>query len=107
MPARRRRCELALSSRSPRSDTVPVAFVNPVTASTNVVLPAPLGPISPTISPAETVMSMSVLALTPPYRTDSPPVSRSVVGAVCGSAVDSDMCTLLFVLGRARCFRMG
>ncbi len=72
-----------------------------------MVLPAPLGPISPTISPAETEMSMSELALTPPYRTDSPPVSRSVVDVAGFSSVDSDMCTLLCVLCRAGRFRTG
>ena len=46
--------------------TVPVYGVNPVIASTNVVLPAPLGPINPTIWPGITRNEMWSLARRPP-----------------------------------------
>ena len=44
----------------------------PVTASTNVVLPAPLGPIRPTSSPSPTSKLTSRSACTPPKSTDRP-----------------------------------
>jgi hypothetical protein len=43
--------------------------LKPLTASMSVVLPAPLGPMSPTTSPGATVRSTPSSATTPPKRT--------------------------------------
>ncbi len=51
----------------PSSSMVPPdGRVNPVTASTRVVLPAPLGPISPVICPGTTVSDTSSTASVAP-----------------------------------------
>src|SRR5208282_1438905 len=50
----------------------------PVTRLTNVVLPAPLGPISPRISPRSSRIETSSLATRPPKRLVRPRVSRSL-----------------------------
>ena len=44
----------------------PEGLVKPVMASMKVVLPAPLGPMSPVSLPGSTVMSMLSLAFRPP-----------------------------------------
>src|SRR4051794_26721415 len=47
----------------------------------NVVLPAPLGPISPTIAPSSIVKSTLLTATRPPKRLVNPwTTSRSVIG---------------------------
>src|SRR6266545_7471797 len=46
----------------------------------NVVLPAPLGPITPTISPWPMAMLTSRLACTPPKRIDTSRVSSTDIG---------------------------
>ena len=51
-PLRARTLAGVSPSGSPSSRTCPEHGVNPVTASMKLVLPAPFGPISPTISPA-------------------------------------------------------
>ena len=52
--------------RRPASSMDPVAAVNPVTASITLVLPAPFGPMSPTIVPLSTRSDTSLTATTPP-----------------------------------------
>ena len=51
------------------SDRCPSALAKPVIASIALVLPAPLGPMSPTMPPAGTRSDRSSTATTPPYRT--------------------------------------
>ena len=57
------------SSASPPSVMEPVAAVKPLIASSRVVLPAPLGPMSPTIVPSGTSKLTPSTAMTPPYCT--------------------------------------
>ncbi len=57
------------SSDRPRRLTLPPARAKPHTASMRVVLPAPFGPMRPTISPRWTSKETSSTAVTPPYRT--------------------------------------
>src|SRR2546425_86640 len=69
---------------SPRSGVSPVMFrprnrmhpaagrSNPITDESVVVLPAPLGPSTPTISPSRTSSETPLTAATPPYRVSSP-----------------------------------
>ena len=54
---------------SPRLIRACAGFTKPVTASMIVVLPAPLGPMSPTTSPGCTSKLTSSTATTPPKRT--------------------------------------
>ena len=67
-----------------RASTCPAAATKPLIASMNVVLPAPLGPISPTSWPSPTSRSTSTRACTPPKLTDSPPCHRSTRGLTAG-----------------------
>src|SRR5262249_46074205 len=53
----------------------------PLSRLKQVVLPAPLGPISPTISPLSTVKSTSRTAASPPKSRVSPRVSRRATGS--------------------------
>src|SRR6266566_3326353 len=53
---------------------------NPLIASMSVDLPAPLGPMRPTISPGETVSDTPSTAVTPPNRTVSPLIRRVWAG---------------------------
>src|SRR4051794_39588417 len=55
---------------------------NPEMHSINVVLPAPLGPISPTISPSHTWRSTLPSASRPPNRTVTPVQSRRTGASV-------------------------
>src|SRR5438105_13978093 len=55
---------------------------NPEMHSINVVLPAPLGPISPTISPDRTSRSISESAARPPKRTVTPSHERTACPSV-------------------------
>jgi hypothetical protein len=67
IPARERWCTDHPLIRASLNLTSPVEIgVKPVTASINVVLPAPFGPISPTICPGSTVIETSSTAVTPP-----------------------------------------
>src|SRR3954449_3701810 len=47
-----------------------------------VVLPAPLGPMRPTISNSPTLMLTSRRACRPPKRIETPTVSRTGIGAL-------------------------
>src|SRR5262245_47102831 len=53
----------------------------PLSKLKQVVLPAPLGPIKPTISPLSTVRSTLLTAASPPKSRVSPRVSRSATGS--------------------------
>ncbi len=52
-------------------------LMKPVTSEKSVVFPAPLGPITPTISPSSTSKLMSRTAERPPNRFETPRTSRS------------------------------
>src|SRR5216110_954080 len=54
----------------------PSGRISPVTTLKNVVLPAPLGPISPMIAPCGTSRSTSFRATTPPNCLTTPRTSR-------------------------------
>ena len=54
---------------APRNSTRPEVFVNPVRPSMKLVLPAPFGPIRPTISPSRTSSVTPSTARSPPYVT--------------------------------------
>ena len=70
MPPRARLYTGSESTASPFMWMLPFAgLTKPVIASISVVLPAPFGPIRPTISPALTVTETSLTATTPPKRT--------------------------------------
>src|SRR5437763_11745675 len=63
---------------SPRNRTRPVSGRrNPLTTSNSVVLPAPLGPMMPTISSSLTSRETSRSACTPPKRTEAPSTSST------------------------------
>ena len=54
---------------SPRTTTIPVSgWIAPVIIRMVVVLPAPLGPITPTIAPSGTANDTSLTATTSPKR---------------------------------------
>src|SRR5262245_21401685 len=53
----------------------------PLSRLKQVVLPAPLGPIRPTISPLSTVRSTLLTAASPPKSRVSPRVSRRAMGS--------------------------
>src|SRR4051812_8960900 len=57
------------TSCTPRNRIEPVTGASPDTALKNVDLPAPLAPISPTISPRRTSSDTPSSAVTPPYST--------------------------------------
>ena len=62
----------------PRNRTSPdVGRVNPVTRLKTVVLPAPFGPMMPSISPDAQAMSTSSRARRPPKDFDNPSISSS------------------------------
>ena len=71
-PLRARSCGVSRESSRPCSSTRPLERTKPVMASMKVVLPAPLGPISPTRLPSGTSSSTSTSAWTPPKLTDTP-----------------------------------
>ncbi len=72
--------------------------VKPVIRSSRVVLPAPLGPISPTTSPGATSKETSSTATTPPKRTETPRTSSerprrgNSTGATAASATRGGGC---------------
>ncbi len=64
----------------PRKDTAPdVGVTSPVRQLKNVVLPAPLGPMSPTISRSPTERSTASTASSPPKRFDTARASSNAV----------------------------
>jgi hypothetical protein len=64
----------------PLSVTVPsVGMYMPVRQLKNVVLPAPLGPMRPTISPSWTCMLTSSTAVRPPKRIVTPLASSTIL----------------------------
>ncbi len=72
-PRRARASGASEVTSSPNALTVPAEGVtNPEMASKRVLLPAPLGPMKPTISPPPTARLTSLSASTPPKRTPSP-----------------------------------
>src|SRR5690348_2939045 len=93
IPRRDRRLAFSLLTSTPSTQTVPDTRArNPLSASSRVVLPAPLGPIRPTISPTSTRMLTSVSARTPPRNTSmsrhsSAPVLWSVSVSIVGVAL--------------------
>src|SRR6266540_6804770 len=67
---------------SPRKRIVPdVGLSNPVMQLTNVVLPAPLGPMTPRISPLRIMRSTPATAASPPKRFVIPRASRRGVAS--------------------------
>ena len=70
-PRRARPATLSPATSSPSSTTDPLARTYPPMAFTSVDLPAPLVPISPTISPRRTSTLTSRTAWMPPKRTDT------------------------------------
>src|ERR1700694_1290117 len=63
---------------APASSTVPVSALSwPQMQLNSVVLPAPLGPTRPTVSPISTVKVMWLTAAIPPNDLDTSPAARS------------------------------
>src|SRR5579864_6876794 len=63
---------------APRNRTRPaVGAMNPVTRLNSVVLPAPFGPISPTISPSRTANETPSTARSPPKVRERPATSST------------------------------
>src|SRR5690348_10163167 len=78
MPAAATRSGLHRVMSAPRNRTCPaVGARNPVTRLNRVVLPAPFGPISPTISPSRTSNDTPSTARSPPKVRDSPETSST------------------------------
>src|ERR1700704_6857723 len=67
---------------SPRRTRPVVGRVNPKMQWSSVLLPAPLGPISPTMAPASKEKLTSVNAWTPPKSTDTFSMARRVISAL-------------------------
>src|SRR5438105_12439211 len=80
-------------SGRPLQITSPASIGNsPAMASSSVVLPAPLGPISPSTSPALSAKEMTASARCSPYRLHSPAISMTpgrLAAAALGGAYDS------------------
>src|SRR5438034_4675354 len=73
MPAAATRSGVSPVMSRPRNRTCPPAGrTRPITESSVVVLPAPLGPRTPTISPTPTSSDTPLTAATLPYRASSP-----------------------------------
>src|SRR6266536_3664920 len=71
------------SIRSPRNRMVPeVGATAPTRQEKSVVLPAPLGPITPKISPRATSKSIPASARSPSYRLVSPCTERIVSAGI-------------------------
>src|ERR1700684_1602661 len=67
----------------PASSTRPSSLRNcPQTQLNSVVLPAPLGPTRPTLSPTPTSKLMSLTACTPPQDFATPTSERSGASAI-------------------------
>src|SRR5438132_242324 len=81
-PRRARRYGSSRVTSTPPRTTRPLSSdAKPETASSRVVLPAPLGPMMPTTSPGRTGRSTPSTATTPPKRTRTPVTSRASSGA--------------------------
>src|ERR1039458_9484057 len=81
-----------------------VGLTKPQITLKAVVLPAPLGPISPTISPEDTENETSVSALSPSNRTETPSSSTlAVSGGAAGmvAKVSSNTTPLVAVTHQA------
>ena len=77
-PAHARWCGAHPVTSTPASRTRPSSgATKPLMTSNSVVLPAPLAPISPTISPGCTVSVTSSMAVTPPNRRRTSTTSRA------------------------------
>src|SRR5438094_10226294 len=73
MPAAATRSGVSPVMSRPRNRTCrPAGRTRPITESSVVVLPAPLGPRTPTISPTPTSSDTPLTAATLPYRASSP-----------------------------------
>src|SRR5690349_622971 len=83
MPRRTRRCvgSPVMSASSKRTRPA-VGRSTPVSRLNNVVLPAPLGPISPRISPALTESVTLFTATSPPKRQVSPDASSNAISGL-------------------------
>src|SRR5580765_1836135 len=69
--------------RSPEKRTSPeLAWIDPTRQEKRVVFPAPLGPMTPKISPSETEKSTPERASSPSYRFTSPSTSRTASAGV-------------------------
>src|SRR4051794_17036795 len=80
MPRRASSCGRMRSSAVPSQLTVPAsARTNPQITLNSVVLPAPLGPITPTTSPGPTVSETPSSAVRPPKRTVTPSTSSELI----------------------------
>ena len=104
---RRRRCGRTRSSAAPSKRTVPAsARTKPQMTLKSVVLPAPLGPITPTTSPGATASDTSSRAVNPPKRTVTPATSSPITQGCCSAAAHpSSVCAKVAacaVVGRAQ-----
>ena len=80
MPRWQRSAAGSLVTSSPSNQIEPcVGGSTPAIRLNSVDLPAPLGPISPTISPRPTEIEMSLLAIRPEKRCQTPRVSSKGV----------------------------
>ena len=71
------------TTSAPNTETEPFSGrMTPEMTFISVVLPAPLAPMRPTISPGPTEMSVSSKATTPPNLTRTPFTSRGRVASV-------------------------
>src|SRR5215217_8117017 len=81
MPRAARSCTGSRVMSWPWCSTRPLSGAKkPVITLHRVVLPAPFGPMIPTISHSEMATEMSRLACTPPNRMDTSTVSRTDIG---------------------------
>ena len=75
------------TTSAPNKETEPsTGRMTPEMTFISVVLPAPLVPMRPTISPGPTVMSGSSRATMPPNRTRTPVTSSGCADSASGSA---------------------
>ena len=89
-PSRVRSCASRPFSRWPANCTLPCSCrIVPQMQFTSVLLPEPLGPISPTRSPSRTCSSISASATKPPKRLDRPETRSIVVSLIAGSGVET------------------
>src|SRR5450432_850520 len=88
MPHRQRSAAGSAVTSLPSNQIEPcVGGSTPAIRLNSVDLPAPLGPISPTISPRPTDIEMLLLAIRPPKRCQTPLVSSKGVIAPLPCAV--------------------
>src|SRR5881227_4164837 len=73
MPPRQRRCGARRVTSRPSYSMRPASTrASPETRLNSVVLPAPLGPRMPSVSPASTASEMSSVTFSAPYDFDTP-----------------------------------